>query len=89
MHELSVALEVCRMAEERLGPVGAGTLTSLAVVVGDDAGVEPGNLSFWLETLLTEPPFRGAHAVIERRAGAELRLAYLEVDDARPHDRGP
>ena len=88
MHEMSVALEVCRMAEERLGP-DAGNLLAVGIEVGDDAGIEPGNLSFWLETLLLEPPFGRGRPVIDRRPGPELRLAYLEVDDERPNDRGP
>ncbi|HEV2292173.1 MAG TPA: hypothetical protein VGR60_10100 [Gemmatimonadales bacterium] len=88
MHEMSVALEVCRMAEERLGP-SAGELLAVGIEVGDDAGVEPGNLAFWLETLLQEPPFGRARPVIARSPGNDLRLTYLEVDDERPDDRRP
>jgi Zn finger protein HypA/HybF involved in hydrogenase expression len=86
MHELSIALEVCRIAEERLGAVGAGALVGLEVEVGSEAGVEPDNLAFCLETLLAEPPFRGAKPRIVRRPGDELYLRSLEVADAGPHD---
>ena len=86
MHELSVALEVCRMAEERLAPDELGSLVSVGVEVGDEAGIELGNLQFCLETLLATPPFPGARPVILRQAGDALRLAYLEVNDGRPHD---
>ncbi|HTR20016.1 MAG TPA: hydrogenase/urease maturation nickel metallochaperone HypA [Gemmatimonadales bacterium] len=91
MHEMSIALEVCRMAEERLGSPSAGdgggggpaSLIAVGVEVGDDAGVEPENLSFCLEALLSSPPFQGARPVILRQPGDVLRLAYLEVDDGR------
>lgn len=85
MHEMSVALEVCRMAEERLGP-DVNTLVALGLEVGDDAGLEPESLHFCLDALLAQPPFTGARAVIERVRGDVLRLNYLEVDDGRPDD---
>jgi Zn finger protein HypA/HybF involved in hydrogenase expression len=86
MHELGLALEVCRMTEERLGSAGIAQVRAVGVEIGDEAGVEVGNFQFCLETLLAEPPFRGARPVIVRRPGADLRLAYLEVDDGRPDD---
>jgi Zn finger protein HypA/HybF involved in hydrogenase expression len=86
MHELGVALEVCRMAEQRLGRDALPWVRKVAVEVGDEAGVEVGNLSFCLESLLGAPPFAGATAVIERRPGDALRLSWLEVDDGRPDD---
>ena len=80
MHEMSVALEVCRLAEERLG-TDAESLVALGVTVGDDAGVEPENLAFCLEALLAEPPFRGAEPKILREPGDALHLMYLDVVD--------
>ena len=86
MHEMSIALEVCRLAEERLGDA-ADTLVALGVTVGDDAGIEPQNLAFCLEALLAEPPFRGVEPRIRREPGDALHLSYLEVtDDGRPDD---
>lgn len=85
MHEMSVALEVCRMAEERLGPA-AETLVALGVTVGDEAGIEPENLAFCLEALLAEPPFRGAEPRILREPGDGLHLSYLEVADDGSQD---
>ena len=84
MHELGLALEVCRMAEQRLGPAALPSVRAIGVEIGDDAGVEVGNFQFCLETLLGEAPFQGARPVILRRPGAVLRLAYLEVEDGRP-----
>lgn len=89
MHELSIALEICRMAEERLEPALRRCLTAVGVIVGDEAGVEPSSLEFCLETLLAAPPFGAARPVIARAAGDVLRLDFLEVDDGRPDDRGP
>jgi Zn finger protein HypA/HybF involved in hydrogenase expression len=86
MHELGLALEVCRMTEERLGADGIAQVREVGVEIGDDAGIEVGNFQFCLETLLAEPPFQGARPVILRRPGDVLRLAYLEVDDGRPDD---
>jgi len=86
MHELSVALEVCRMAEERLAREELPFLIAVGVELGHDAGLEPDNLRFCLETLLAAPPFAGARPEITRLPGDALRLAYLEIDDGRPDD---
>ena len=86
MHELSVALEVCRMAEERLNRTELPLLLTVGVEVGHDAGLEPENLRFCLETLLAAPPFAGARPVITQLPGDALRLAYLELDDGSPDD---
>ena len=88
MHELSIALEVCRIAESRLPPGGCGRLCEVGLVVGDEAGIEVANLEFCLEALLAAPPFGSARPAISRTAGTELRVDYLEVDDGRTDDRG-
>ena len=84
MHELSIALEVCRLAQEQVGPDAAASILEIGVEVGDDAGVEPANLEFCLEALLSTPPFGNARPVILRKPGDALRLSYLEIDDGRP-----
>lgn len=83
MHEMSIALEIARIAEDRLG-VAAPQLVSLAVEVGDESGVEPANLEFCLEAVLATPPFRRAKGTVMRTRGDALQLAYLEVDDGNP-----
>lgn len=86
MHEMSLALEICRLAATQLGPA-TPRLVGLGVTVGDDAGVEPENLTFCLEALLAEPPFAGAQPKILRKPGDALQLCYLEVtDDGSPDD---
>lgn len=86
MHELSVALEICRMAEERLPVDRRSALRRVGVLVGDDAGIEPANLEFCLEALLSQPPFGQATPDVQRVTGDELALAYLQVDDGSPDD---
>jgi Zn finger protein HypA/HybF involved in hydrogenase expression len=80
MHEMSLALEICRLAEERLGDE-AERLVAVGVTLGDDAGVEPSNLAFCLEALMAQPPFHGAVPRIMREPGDALHLGYLEVAD--------
>lgn len=86
MHEMSIALEVGRLAEAAVGPDAAPRVVTVAVEVGDAAGVEPESLAFCLEAVFAEPPFRGAKPLIERAPGDALRLDYVEVDDGRPDD---
>jgi Zn finger protein HypA/HybF involved in hydrogenase expression len=89
VHELSLAMEICRMAEERLPPDGPPRLATVAVLVGEDAGVEAGALEFCLGALLAAPPFGAARPLVTRTAGDVFRLEYLEVDDDGPDDRSP
>ena len=85
MHEMSMALEIARIAEERLG-LDSPQLVTVAVEVGDHAGVEPSSLEFCLEAVFATPPFRGAKSVILRSSGDALHIAYLEVDDGNPEN---
>ena len=84
MHELSLALEVCRMAAARLPVDEPGRLVAVGVEVGEDAGIEVENFRFCLEALLQDAPFAGARPEILSGPGGDLRLAYLEVDDGSP-----
>jgi Zn finger protein HypA/HybF involved in hydrogenase expression len=80
---MSLALEVCRIAEQH---ADAARVVTVALDVGDDAGVEVSNFEFCLESLLREPPFTAAKPLITRVQGDALRVTYLEVDDAGPDD---
>jgi Zn finger protein HypA/HybF involved in hydrogenase expression len=86
MHELSLAHEICRIAEANAGTAGPAAVREVAVEVGDEAGVEPESLTFCLEVLLTQPPFSMARPKLIRARGDVLRVSYLEVDDGRPND---
>jgi len=78
-----MALEIARIAEEKLGDT-SWQLVGVGVEVGDHAGVEPSSLEFCLEAVLSTPPFRGAKGVIIPAHGDVLQIAYLEVDDGNP-----
>ncbi len=90
MHEMSMAMEVCRIAEQHLVTAGAGAaparLLELGLEVGDEAGVELENLLFCVEVLLAAPPFGGAKAVVKQVPGDVLRVTYLEVEDGGTND---
>jgi len=86
MHEMSVALEVCRITEEHVGVDKLPDVLTVGLEVGDRSGLEIDNLEFCLEVLLSAPPFGRARPEIERQAGDELRVSYLEVDDGSPDD---
>lgn len=89
MHEMSVALEICRMTEEQVGSAALATVVTVGIEVGDESGLVVENLEFCLEALLGAPPFAGARPVIDRRPGDALRLAYLEIDDEQRVGRKP
>jgi Zn finger protein HypA/HybF involved in hydrogenase expression len=82
MHEMSVALEVCRLAEEQVGRDALPRVTRVGLEVGHSSGVVADNLAFCLDTLLTHHPFRTARAVIRQAPGAALRLDWLELEDS-------
>ncbi len=86
MHEMSIALEVCRIAEDYVGRERLPDIVEVALEVGTDAGIEIDNLEFCLEALLSNPPFGRAKPQIARLAGDVLRVHHLEVDDGDPDD---
>lgn len=81
MHELSLALEICRLAEERLPAEDLPRLVRVGVAVGEGSNVEAGNLEFCLEALLGQPPFGQARPVLSRVAGDDLAIDFFEVED--------
>lgn len=83
MHDLSMALEVCRRAERLMLADDAVKVTALGVEIGADSGVELENFRFCLETLLQDPPFNGTRAELTPVGGDDLRLTWVEVDDGR------
>lgn len=86
MHEMSLAVEICRITEDQLGAEALPQVREVGLVVGLDSGVEPDALEFALSVLLSEPPFQGARATLEVCPGADLRVTYLEVEDGGPPD---
>lgn len=82
MHEMSIAMEICRIAEDQVGLAALPRVREIGLVVGARSGVEPESLRFCLEALLVQPPFRAARPALEFTAGDDLRVAYLDVDEA-------
>jgi len=82
VHEMSIAMEVCRIAEDQVGAEALPRITEIGLVVGAHSGVEPESLRFCLEALLERPPFQGARPALEITVGDDLRVAYLDVDAA-------
>jgi len=85
VHELSLALEVCRLVEDHVPPGGAPRVRTVTVEVGDLANVEIENFRLCLDSLLGAPPFRGATVELVRLPGPDLRVACLEVEDDGPN----
>ena len=81
MHELSLALDVCRIAEENVGSDALARVTAVGLDVGDRAGIEIDNFEFCLEALLRSAPFGNARPEIRRLEGDELNVTYVEVED--------
>ena len=86
MHEMSLAMEICRIAEQAAGTARARHVREVAVEVGQDANVEPGSLAFCLEVLLAQPPFGRARPRLTHPPGDVLRVTHLEVEDGGPDD---
>lgn len=84
MHEMSVAMEVCRIAEDQVGLAALARVREVGLIVGHDSGIEPESLRFCLEVLLEREPFRGARAALEFTPGDDLRVSYLDLDDDGP-----
>lgn len=81
MHEMSLAMEVGRMAAEQVDREALPRVSAVGVEVGDRAGVVVDALEFCLEAVLTEPPFDGARPVLERCRGDVLRLSWIDVEE--------
>ena len=86
VHEMSLALDICRIAEEQVGKDALPRMREVGLLVGTDSGVEPDSLEFCLDVLLSNPPFAGARVVMELDPGDDLRVTYLEVEDGGSQD---
>ena len=80
MHELSLAIEIGRLAEARLGASVARCVT-VGVDVGTESGVEPSALEFCLEAVFSHPPWTGAKPAISCPDSDAFQLTYFEIDD--------
>ncbi len=86
MHELSLAIEIGRLAEEKLG-ASASRCVAVGVEVGTESGGEPSALEFCLEAVFSHPPWEGARPVLERPPGDIFQVTWFEIeDDDSPQD---
>jgi Zn finger protein HypA/HybF involved in hydrogenase expression len=81
---MSVALDVCRIAEDTVGLEQLPLVTAVGLEIGERAGIEVANLEFCLEALLSAPPFGRGKPVIACLPGDDMRVTYVEVDDGSP-----
>jgi len=88
VHEMSLAVEVGRLAAEQVDRELLPRISAVGVEVGDRAGVVVDALEFCLEAVFAEPPFRDARPVVERCGGDVLRLAWIDVEDGESGDGG-
>ncbi len=86
MHELSLAIEIGRLVEEKLG-ADVSRCVSVGVEVGVASGVEPSALEFCLEAVFSHPPWNGAKAVLSSPPGDIFQVTWFEIeDDDSPED---
>jgi len=65
MHEMGIAAEVARIAQEEAARAGAARIVGLRLRVGAWSGVEPESLRFALEVLGEGTPLAGCRVEIE------------------------
>lgn len=84
MHELSLAVEIGRLVEEKLG-ANLPRCVAVGVEVGTESGVEPSALEFCLEAVFSHPPWQHARPVLTRPPGDIFQVTWFEIED----DDGP
>ncbi len=80
VHELSLAMEIGRLAEAKLG-ASVAQCVAVGVEVGRRSGVEPSALEFCLESVLSTPPWTGARPVLTGADDDRFLLTWVEVED--------
>lgn len=63
------------------GDGNGGLVRTVVVEVGAEAEIAVPNLEFCLEVMLANSPFGSAIPKLLTVPGADLRLAWLEIDD--------
>ena len=86
MHEMSIALEIGRIIEDRIAADRLADIVSVRLEVGDESGVELDSLQLSLEAVLASPPFAHTKAEIVHVPGDVLRVNQVEIRDGNPND---
>lgn len=86
VHELSIAWEIARIADESAARVGAGRVVRVEVAVGELSGVQPEALAFaWEAACAGWPRCRGALLEL-RPVGLRVYCRSCRAEGApRPH----
>jgi hydrogenase nickel incorporation protein HypA/HybF len=80
LHELSIATEILDAVQKEAQRRNARVAT-VGLRIGDLSGVEQDSLRFCFEVLVQGTDLDPLALTIERTAGAELDLAWLEVEE--------
>ncbi len=84
MHELSVALELYSGLRAEIEGRGGGRLSSVKIVVGELAGVEPALLQFAWEAVAADGTDAGALLEIEWRRVTQRCPSCGDIEEAVP-----
>jgi hydrogenase nickel incorporation protein HypA/HybF len=88
MHEMGIANSILEAVHKELQRYPTHRAARVGVRIGEFSGVDSGSLQFCFEALVKGTGFEPLELEIEwcraadGKAGDELNLAYLELDDA-------
>ncbi len=80
MHEMGIAQSVIEIAERTLAGRPGATLHGIGLRLGELSGVDTESLTFCFDCLKGETACAGAVLRIERTAGDDLDIAFLDVE---------
>lgn len=81
MHELGIAASILGAVEKELVLHPGYRASSVAVSIGKYAGVDPTSLLFCFDAVVKNSPLAPLSLHIEPRAGDELDLSSLELEE--------
>lgn len=84
MHELSIAIEILRVALARAGAAPDAALDSVRIAVGDLSGVEPGLLRFAWQAVVAGTPHEGAALEIEWQPATQACARCGPIAERQP-----
>jgi hydrogenase nickel incorporation protein HypA/HybF len=82
MHEMGIACSVLEAVQKELLPYPEKRAVRVALRIGQLAGVNTESLRFCFEAITKHSRWGPLQLEVEPCAGAELDLAYLEIEDA-------
>ena len=82
MHELGIANSVIEAVQAEAAARAGSVPVKVGVRIGEFAGVDPDALAFGFEALTAGTELRNLKLEIERAAGEELDLVYVELEES-------